>query len=238
MNIRKIMTATVASGAILVAGVGLAACGSSSDSTTTAPATTAPMESTSTVAASMAKVTGTDTLLTLDAATAKALTGAKITVSPVEPATADQGGIKFPIIGEEVDTVTLKSGVITHTGGLVFAQGPTTVEVKDFSVDLSTGILTAMLPEGAELPLLTLDTSAVKTDDAEGGTGMDVSGIKGALTKDAATALNNAFGTELFTEGLAIGTLDLVLATEDERSAPDDMSTTEGMEDMGTTPME
>jgi len=220
MNMRKIMTATVASGAILVAGTGLAACGSSSD---TAGSTT-PVESTATVAESMAKVTGEDTELVLDAATAAALTDADVTVSPIAPAVAAEAGIAFPVIGEEIETVTLKKGVITHTGGLTFASGDTKVEVKDFSADLSTGILTAMLPEGAPLPLLSLDLSTAKVTDSP--TGKNIAGVKGSLTKDAATALNNAFGSEMFTEGMAIGTLDLTLVTSDEKAAPDDMGTT------------
>jgi len=237
MNMRRILTATAASGAILLAGVGLAACGSSSEPA----ATTAPVETTTTAAAGMVQLTGDDTYLVLDAGTAKVLADNKVTVAPVAPAEAAQAGIAFPVIGEQVDAATLKSGTITHTGGLTFSAGDTKVTVKDFSVDLSTGILTAMLPEGASLPLLKLDLSAAEVSDTDNG--KDVKGVVGVLTADAATALNNAFGVEFFAEDLPIGTLDLDLVAGDS-AADEDMSDDMGSDtpddsmddDMGTTP--
>jgi hypothetical protein len=218
MKIRRIMAVTVASGAILVAGVGLSACGSDSSSSTTQAATVA----------AQVTLTGEDTYLVLDPATATVLTDNEVTVSPIAPAEAAQDGIAFPIIGEQVDAATLKEGTVTHTGGLTFASGDTKVQVKDFSVNLATGVLTAMLPEGASLPLLDLDLTGAEVTDTD--VGKDVKGVKGALTADAATALNNAFGVEFFTEGLAIGTLDLTMVAGDAAD-----STDESMDEMPAT---
>ncbi len=214
MDTRKLLSTVAVSGAILVTGVGLAACGSDDSESTTA-ATTAAMETTETTetaAAAMVTLTGEDTYLVLDSATAGVLTENQVSVAPAAPAEAAQDGIAFPITGEQVDAATLASGVITHTGGLTFTAGGTELTVKDFSVDLSTGILTATLPDGAMLPLLSLDLSMAEVSDTDQG--KDVKGVKGALTAEAAAALNSTFGVEFFSDGLAIGTLDLTMVVQ------------------------
>ncbi len=208
MNMRKTIATVAASGIILVAGVGLTACGS--DSATTA--TTAPTEETAMTEASMVRLTGENTYLVLDADTAGVLTENNVSVAPAAPAEAAQDGIAFPITGEEVDAATLASGVITHSGGLTFTAGGTELTVTDFSVDLSTGILTATLPDGGALPLLNLDLSQAEVSDTDRG--KDVKGVTGALTAEAADALNSTFGVDFFAEGLAIGTLDLTMIAE------------------------
>lgn len=212
MKTRRFLSTVAVSGAILAIGVGTAACGSDESESTTATTTAAATETTDTMetaAAEMVTLTGEDTYLVLDPTTAGVLTDNQVAVAPAAPAEAAQDGIAFPITGEQVDAATLTSGVITHTGGLTFTAGETDLTVTDFSVDLATGILTATLPDGATLPLLTLDLSMADVSDTDQG--KDVKGVKGALTADAATALNDTFGVELFTDGLAIGTLDLTL---------------------------
>lgn len=194
------------SGAILTSGVVLAACGSDSEETTTA--TTEEM----TTAAAMVTLVGEDTYLVLDPGTAQVLTDNDVAVAPAAPAEAAEAGIAFPITGEQVDATTLASGVITHTGGLTFSAGGTDLTVTDFSVDLSTGVLTATLPDGSPLPLLNLDLSMAEVSDTDAG--KDVKGVKGSLTGGAATALNDTFGVELFSDGLAIGTLDLTMVVQ------------------------
>jgi hypothetical protein len=206
MNMRKIVSAVMATGVLLVAGVGLTACGSGSDDATT------PADETTMTAASMVTLVGEDTYLVLDAGTAQVLTDNAVSVAPAAPAVAAQDGIAFPITGEQVDAATLGSGVITHTGGLTFTAGGTELTVTDFSVDLGTGVLTATLPDGSPLPLLNLDLSGVEVTDTSAG--KDVKGVTGALTGDAAAALNDTFGVDLFSEGLAIGTLDLTLVVQ------------------------
>jgi hypothetical protein len=200
MNVRKIIATVAASGVILAVGAGLAACGSSDSDTTTADVATTP---------ALVTLTGDNTYLVLDSGTATVLTDNGVAVAPAAPAVAAEAGISFPITGNQVDAATLASGVITHTGGLTFTAGGTELTVTDFSVDLATGVLTATLPDGGALPLLNLDLSQVEVTDTD--VGKNVNGVTGALTADAAAALNSTFGVELFTEGLAIGTLDLTM---------------------------
>ncbi len=210
MNMRKTISTLAAAGIILTAGVGLAAWGSDEESTTTTPAaTTAATTAETTMAAEMVTLVGEDTYLVLDAGTAGVLTDNGVAVAPAAPAEAVQDGIAFPVTGEQVDAATLASGVITHSGGLTFTAGGTELTVSDFSVDLATGVLTASLPDGSPLPLLNLDLSMAEVSDTD--VGKDVKGVTGALTGDAATALNDTFDVEFFSEGLAIGTLDLTL---------------------------
>lgn len=211
MNTRKSISTLAAAGILLTAGVGLSACGSEEESTTTTPAATtaATTAAETTMAAEMVTLVGDNTYLVLDAGTAQVLTDNGVAVAPAAPAEAVQDGIAFPVTGEQVDAATLASGVITHSGGLTFTAGGTELTVSDFSVDLSTGVLTASLPDGSPLPLLNLDLSMAEVTDTD--TGKDVKGVTGALTGDAATALNDTFGVEFFSEGLAIGTLDLTL---------------------------
>lgn len=214
MDMRKSVSTFAAAGVILVAGVGVAACGSDEESTTTTPAATtaATTAAETTMAAEMVTLVGEDTYLVLDAGTAQVLTDNGVTVAPAAPAEAVQDGIAFPVTGEQVDAATLASGVITHSGGLTFTAGGTELTVTDFSVDLSTGVLTATLPDGSPLPLLNLDLSQAEVSDTD--VGKDVKGVLGALTGDAATALNDTFGVDFFAEGLAIGTLDLTLVVQ------------------------
>jgi hypothetical protein len=148
-------------------------------------------------------LTGEDTTLVLDATTATVLTGLGVEVSPIAPATAANDGIAFPITGGTVASDTL-AGTIEHSGGLRFSAGGTTVDVTDFVVDTTAGTLTATVGEG-QVPLLALDLSGLERS-MEGDV-IVASGIDATLAGEAATALNEAFGVEAFTEGLAIGTV-------------------------------
>jgi hypothetical protein len=96
------------------------------------------------------------------------------------------------------------AGTIEHSGGLRFSAGGTNVDVTDFVVDTTAGTLTATVGEG-QVPLLALDLSGLERS-MEGDV-IVASGIDATLAGEAATALNEAFGVEAFTEGLAIGTV-------------------------------
>jgi len=218
MDMRRTLSTLAAAGIILTGAVGLSACGSDGESTTTTPAaattvtTAATTAAGTTMATEMATLVGESTYLLLNSVTAETLTENGVAVAPAEPAVAADGGIVFPITGQEVDAATLAAGVITHTGGLTFTAGGTELTATDFSVDLGTGILTATLPDGSPLPLLNLDLSAVKVNDTDAG--QEVAGAIGRLTAEAATALNGTFGVELFNEGMVICLLDLTLVVQ------------------------
>ena len=173
----------------------LAACGDDEGTTetgTTEEATTAETLS----------LNGEDTVLALDSGTAKVLEDNDVTVAPVDPATAGDDGIAFPITGGEVDSETL-AGTIDHSGGLSFSAGKTEVELTDFVIDTEAGTLSATTG-GADLVVLDVDLSGLERTDEDDGT-IVLEGITTTLSDDAAAALNDAFSVKLFEGGLAIG---------------------------------
>jgi hypothetical protein len=178
-------------GIIASLGLILAACGDDDDDDSAEE----------TVAATELVLTGESTTLTLDAATAGVLEDNSVTVAPVEPATAGDDGISFPITGGTIDSETL-GGTIEHSGGLVFSAGGTDLEVTDFVIDTTAGSLVATAG-GDQIPLLAVDLTGLEQSD-DGGV-IVLEGITTSLTPEAADALNTTFDVELFEEGLAIG---------------------------------
>jgi len=142
------------------------------------------------------------TTLTLDKGAVDALTSLGIAAAPLKPAKAGAAGLAFPVSRGRVDAKTL-AGTISHTGGLSLTKGATRVELRNFIIDTRKSVLTARAGD-ARLAILDLDLSAVKV--AAQGRKLTVSGVSATLTKGAADALNGAFGTDAFAEGLAIGT--------------------------------
>ena len=183
------ITALIA--ALAVLAVGVAACGDDDEEATTSEA------------AQTLTLNGERTVLALDAGTADVLAENEVEVAPVDPATAGDDGIAFPITGGEVDSETL-AGTIDHSGGLEFSAGKTSVALTDFVVDTAAGTLTATTPDGADLVTLDLDLSGLERSDEPDGS-IVASGIVATLSKDGAKALNQAFDVDLFEGGLAIG---------------------------------
>jgi hypothetical protein len=150
---------------------------------------------------------GGNTTLALDAGAASALQSLGIAAAPLDPASAGSAGLQFPITGGRVDAATL-AGRIRHSGGIALTRGATRVELREFTVVIDeTPALTARV--GADrVEILSLDVSAIQ----RGGSGrtVTVSGIVARLTAVAAQALNQAFGTDAFTEGLTLGTATVI----------------------------
>jgi hypothetical protein len=148
--------------------------------------------------------TGGSTSLALDPGAAQALTGLGVSVAPAAPASAaEDGAIAFPITEGKVNARTL-AGSISHSGGLTFSAGATSVTVTDFVIETAPAPkLTAALG-GARVDLLTLDLGGLnrKVD----GRDVTLGGVVVKLTAGAAAALNQAFGTTALAEGLTIGT--------------------------------
>ncbi|MGZ8634982.1 MAG: hypothetical protein ACXWZZ_14165 [Solirubrobacteraceae bacterium] len=161
---------------------------------------------TATVKATPAQVafTGGATSLALDPGTAQALTALGIAAAPAAPATANpDGSLAFPITGGKVNAKTL-AGAINHSGGLTLTKGSTAVTVTDFTIETAPAPkLTARLGT-SRFDLATLDLGAAKV--AISGRSVTVGPVTAKLTKGAADALNRAFGTTAFTEGLVVGT--------------------------------
>jgi hypothetical protein len=195
------MTKKIKSVAIIsllaVLALAFAACGDDDETTTAADEGTTEEATSETLT-----LNGQDTVLALDSGTAKVLEDNKIEVAPVDPASAGDDGISFPITGGEVDSESL-AGTIDHSGGLEFTAGGTSVELTDFVVDTAAETLTATAPGGSPLVVLDLDLSGLDRSD-EGGT-IVLTGITAALSDDGAKALNDAFEVDLFEGGLAIG---------------------------------
>ena len=148
--------------------------------------------------------TGGATSLALDPGAAQALAALGVSAAPAAPATASpDGSLAFPITGGKVDAKSL-AGSITHSGGLTLTKGATAVTVTDFTIETApTPKLTALLGT-TRFDLATLDLSAAKV--ATSGRAVTVGPVTAKLTKPAADALNQAFGTTAFAEGLTIGT--------------------------------
>jgi hypothetical protein len=147
---------------------------------------------------------GGATTLTLDPATAQALTGLGVSVTPVDPAKANEdGSISFPITGGSLGD---PRSTIEHSGGLSFAAGATTLTATDFVVTTkgARGVLTATVGD-AQVPLLKLDLR--KAQAGRSGAATTLAPIAATLTKEAAGALNATFGVSAFKAGLPIGTV-------------------------------
>ena len=148
--------------------------------------------------------TGGATSLALDPGAAQALATLGISAAPAAPATArSDGSLAFPITGGKVDAKSL-AGSITHSGGLTLSRGATTVTVTDFTIETAPAPKLTALLGTARFDLATLDLSAAKVATSERT--VTVGPVTAKLTKAAADALNQAFGTTAFAEGLSIGT--------------------------------
>lgn len=144
------------------------------------------------------------TRLTLDTATAKALAANGIAVAPIGPASARGRVVSFPVTGGTIADLSTGAGTITHSGGLRLSAGHTVVRLTDFTVRVGeTSVLTATV--GAKrLPILTLNTAKASVG-ISGGRDIGIRGVTTTLTPQAATALNRAFATKLFSRKIALG---------------------------------
>jgi hypothetical protein len=166
------------------------------------------------------KIKGGATLLTVDPGTLEALSGAGFAVEPIEPAQVSQAAsskvttFAFPIKHGWLAAGDL-SGEIKHRGGLNLSAGGTTVGVENFVIDTVNGVLTAkVVGGGGRIPLLKLDLANVQAfvfDDSA-----VLRGVGATLTDEAATALNAAFETDLFAEGLTVGTAEVFAVLDDD----------------------
>ena len=126
---------------------------------------------------------------------------ARASASP--PRRSARDSLSFPITGGKLDAKTF-AGTITHSGGIALSKGATSVALTDFQIGIDdTPELTALVG-GTRVPILSVDLSALKTDTTGGTITLTGAGLK--LTAAAAGALNQAFGTTAFTEGLLLGT--------------------------------
>ncbi|MDA0183085.1 hypothetical protein OJ997_22440 [Solirubrobacter phytolaccae] len=154
---------------------------------------------------SVALASGT-TSVTLAAGAGAALQSLGIAAAPI-----GSDALAFPITGGRVDAKTY-AGSIEHSGGIALTRGATRVELTDFTIGIDdTPELTALVG-GARVPILTVDLAALKASVK--GRQITLAGAALKLTGAAAAALNQAFATTAFTEGLLLGTATVQATAE------------------------
>jgi hypothetical protein len=158
------------------------------------------------------------TWLKIDKVTAAALSDAGVKVEAsgaAEGPTAKRPyNFAFPIVGGKVDKGPL-GGKIVHSGGLSFSTDSEKVVVKRFVIDLDRGVLTAKVAgTGQRIALLRLGAAESAKVGAER---IVLKGVDAKLTAQAATALNEAFDTDLFEGGLLIGEATVIAEIDDDK---------------------
>jgi len=217
---RSLARPKVALAVVAASALTLAACGSSSKSSSGTDITSKTGGATagSSMAAEFLTLKGVSTSVDLDAGTLKVLTDNKVTPTPIAPATvAANGGVttaSFPISQGYVSvypttTPDYVRGLLSHTGGLKFTAGGKSLDLTDFMVNPGDSTLTATVAGGAAAPILDLDGSNLKiSTDAQGNTKLD--GTVAKLSQVGADALNKYFGVTIFSKGIPLGVVHIV----------------------------
>lgn len=153
--------------------------------------------------ASAEKLGGGATTLSIDSGVADALQSNGVKVAPILPAEAGGKGLSFPITDGTLTTGKKVRGYIDHSGGLKVSAGGTDVSLTDFRVVIGKkSFLVASVGNG-KLRVFSLRLKDAKI--TKKGEATVISGVRAELTKAAATALNGAFDTDLFSPGLFVG---------------------------------
>jgi len=210
---RGLRTALVALAALALVTT---ACGKGSDKDAGKDSGQAPAQGAPAGApeAEFLQLKGVSTSLDLDPSTAAVLQQNKVTVSPVEPATASMTGstttVSFPITEGYVSVYSQSQtpfirGTFSHSGGVTFKAGAKSLTATDFVVNPGSSTLTATVG-GKGVQLLDLDGTNVKVSkDAQGQTKLE--GTVAKLSSAAAAALNQTFGVSIFQQGIPLGTV-------------------------------
>lgn len=146
-----------------------------------------------------------DTQLTLDPGAAALLSGAGISAGPIAPAAVAGGALAFPITGGRLGTDSV-SGEVRHSGGISLSDGGTTVELREFTINLDADPDLTALVGPNRVSILDLDLSGAKVSVGRSNGAVRVEGVKAKLTAAAAGALNGAFGVSAFAQGQLLGT--------------------------------
>jgi hypothetical protein len=189
--------------------LGAAACG---DDDPSAAAASAPKP-----VAQIDSLSGRATEVKLDAGFVEALGTLELTPAPIGAGKITEAGVaRFPISGGNVtyykpgSVAPFVQGEIDHDGsGLSLTGGGKTVELTDFVVDPGASVLTGKVSvDGAvaaeSAPLFFLDGRTLQPLRTEGATAV-LEGTTVKLKDEAATLLNDTFGTDALAGGLVIG---------------------------------
>jgi hypothetical protein len=198
--------AALATAAMLA--LGAAACGDDdSSAAASAPKPVAQIDS----------LSGRATEVKLDAGFVEALGTLELTPAPIGAGKITKAGVaRFPISGGNLtyykpgSVAPFVQGEIDHDGsGLSLTGGGKTVEFTDFVVDPGASVLTGKVSvDGAvaaeSAPLFFLDGRTLQPLKTEGATAV-LEGTTVKLKDEAATLLNDTFGTDVLAGGLVIG---------------------------------
>jgi len=202
--------AILASLAVLAVGAA-AACGDDEQSdATAAKATPDPV-------AQIDTLTGRSTDVQLDQDFVKALGTLELTPAAVGDGRITPAGVaRFPITGGNVtyykpgSVAPYVQGEIDHAGsGLSLTGGGKTVKLTDFVVDPGKSVLTGKVTVDGKVaaesaPLFFLDGRTLQPLKTAGSTAV-LKGTTVKLKDEAATLLNDTFGTDALEGGLVIG---------------------------------
>lgn len=182
--------------------------GSSSPSSSSSP-----MESEDSMM--LENLSGVDTSIMLDMGFTDALMGLGVTPATVGDATMMDTSIMFPITGGELEywEDEMKwEGSIEHMGsGLSLTAGDTMVELTDFKIDPAEGKIWGMVSANGEMmedvELFDIDTSTMMAMSMGENGEWIMEGGTIYLSEDAATMLNDTFGTDALMGGTDGGTM-------------------------------
>jgi len=205
---------------VVVLGFGAAACGGD-DEDAASPQAAAPQP-----VAQIDPVNGRTTEVALDAGFVDALGTLKLTPAPVGEGQITKAGVaRFPITGGAVTyyepgtVAPFVQGELDHDGsGLSLTGGGKTVELTDFVIDPGASVLTGTVSvdgtvAAEDAPLFFLDGRTLEPLE----TSTDTATLQGTTVKlkdEAATLLNDTFGTDALAGGLVIGVAKLTLDLE------------------------
>ena len=212
-----------------VLALGVSACGSDDDASSTAndAAATSTQSQAPEPAAQVADVTGGKTQVTLDKGFVEALGTLKLTPAPVGDAKISDAGVaSFPVTGGNVTYYTpgtvspFVQGELDHDGsGLSLTGGGKKVELTDFKIDPGASVLTGQVKVDGEVaaesaPLFFLDGRTLQPlRTAAGGKTAILAGTTVKLKQEAADLLNQTFGTDALKGGLVIGVAKISVPT-------------------------
>ena len=141
------------------------------------------------------------TTLDVDPGTLEALGSLGVTPGAVDPATLDGARYSFPITTRLREA--LRTGVVSHRGGISLSAGDVTVELTDFDINVQKRTLYGKVNGAGPVALLDLDFSRARI--RFNGYRLKVGPVGTTLTQGAADALNEAFGTDALSDDTAIG---------------------------------
>jgi len=203
---------------VSVLAIGAAACGDDEQSDS-APAKTTPAP-----VAQIDSLSGRSTDVALDKGFVQALGTLELTPAPVGDGSISKAGVaSFPITGGNVTYYEPGSvspyvqGEIDHAGsGLSLTGGGKTVKLTNFVVDPGKSVLTGKVTVDGKVaaesaPLFFLDGRTLQPLKAAGSTAV-LQGTTVKLKDEAASLLNDTFGTDALKGGLVIGVAKITVS--------------------------